>query len=406
MKISISNFRNKLINGWELISSDAIGLVFTAKPGDDIKVEVHGGNKITVYAVGPESKRALREVTPVALRHPKNHSRCIAIDQVVVPKQAKPEKTKYKIIVGDRFNVCNLVMAMYVYYKAMKEKGKDNVEILPYDWKWEDGGYEKPFRELVGDTSEANIICCGFNASAIQLTYLDKYTLIPYINQSWQVEKKANTIVSRLKSLGIYPEVSVSDEVEKIILLGTGGNYVSDAPETIVRFLYNMLGVFKAGAGAKLLQNTKSKFGVRQAMDVFMESDNKVGAYNKIVDLPLFAKDKTMISQLNKTGVSVSEYLICNAVAQTKKTHIVIKAESDIYNEGHYYRVTYPASRTASKLAPKTPIVIYRTDDRVEIYSNTEKITPAGSKILEAIVEDVMKDKNVTHVDIRRCEIA
>lgn len=408
MRISIANFKNKLLNGWELLTSD--NKAFKVLPTDDVKVTVHTGNKITISTIDAlsgclHSKRVLKEITPVALRHPKNHDRCIAIDQVVVPKQTKPEKTKFKIIVGDRFNTCNIIAAMYIYYKIMKEKGAENVEIVQYDWRWEDGGYEVPFKALVGDTSDTNIIVCGFQSSAIQLTYLDKYTLIPYINQSWHVEKKAKTIVSKLKSLGICPEVSVEDEMDKLVLLGTGGDYIADAPETISGFLNRMLGLFTVEMCAKLLQNTKSKFGVRQAMDLFMESDNKVAAYTKIIDLPLFAKDKDMKEQLGKTGMNVSDYILCNAVSEVKSTHIVIKAGKDVYNEGLYRRVTYPASRAASKLAPKVPIVVYETDNRVTVYSNSEKVTPVGNKVLEAAIEDVMKDKKITHVDIRRCVI-
>lgn len=405
MKITLPNFKNKLLNGWELLTSD--NKAFKVLPTDDIKVTVHTGNRITVSTIDAlsgclHSKRVLKEITPVALRHPKNHFRCIAIDQVVVPKQAKPEKTKIKIIVGDRYNACNQILAMYAYYKAMKAKGNENVEIVSYKWQWKDGSPKEPFKELVGDTTQTEIICCGFESSAIQLTYLDKYTLIPYIGQAYKVEKKAATILNRLKALGIYPELSLQDEKDKLYMLATGGNYVSDAPETLAGFLNRMLAVFTPETCGKLLQNTKSKFFIRQAMDLFMESDFEVGAHKAVVDLPLFAKNKELKSATKSNGINVSDYIITNAVAVTKGSYIEVKADKDIYNDGYYFRVTYPVAKTASKLAPKTPIAVYNHSDKVDVYSNTEKVTPAGNKILQAVVEDVLKDKTVKQVEIKR----
>lgn len=405
MKITLPNFKNKLLNGWELLTSD--NKAFKVLPTDDIKVTVHTGNKITVSTIDAlsgclHSKRVLKEITPVALRHPKNHSRCIAIDQVVVPKQTKPEKTKIKIIVGDRHNACDQILAMYAYYKAMRAKGSENVEIVSYKWEWVDGSPIGPFKELVGDTTDTEIICCGFEPSAVQLTTLKKFTLIPNIRHLSKIDKKISTILNRLKALSIYPELSLQDEKDKLCMLMTGGNYVSDAPETLAGFLNKMLAVFTPETCSKLLKNPKSKFFIRQAMDIFMDSDFEVGAYKAVADLPLFAKNKELKNATKSHGINVSDYIVTNAVAVTKGSYIEVKADKDIYNDGYYFRVTYPVAKTASKLAPKTPIAVYNHNEKVEVYSNTEKVTPAGNKILQAVVEDVLKDKTVKQVEIKR----
>lgn len=370
MKISVQNLKHKLSTGWRLVCSDGTVLIFAR--GADLDVKLLDDGKITVIRKFgsksiPENIYGCNNsgpVKPIAVTHPKDESKVIAIDKIIQGKIGRPTKSKITIVVGDVYMEHNQNLALYIYYKASKVLGKKNVKIVQHQTSClddEDVSNSK-FKKAIGSTEDTHVIVCGMQ-KGYGCPDLSGCVHIPYIGYASALISKINPILVKLEKIGLKPEISKEDEADKLTKILIGILAYSPTKSPVFNYLNIMLSSLSIEEATSTIIDVENSI-----MDKYfseMIPDASLFELEEFKDIKEVCEDK----EIEASYLMLSKHMI-ECIDEGIASYIKIKPKGDVFQKHFFNRHVNKMTSITAKLYPETPIAVWDSDTDITLYSN------------------------------------
>lgn len=381
MKITLDNLTKKLESGWSVLDHKGNISYFTLKK--NTKIEVNGTNVVSFFS----SKKKLNEVKIVGLIHPDNEDKVIAVDSVF-DKATATTKTKVKIVVFETYYDTNYVISAYCIYKAIAAYGADNVEVVEFNWA--DNNEDGDMSRYEKNSDDTYVMFLGYSKSVYPTMKYD--IAIPIIKYSWFLEAKVGSVVSRLKSINILPNISVEDEKAKLISLAS--NTIWDDIEYA---LNNFLNGYMSGLEIPRLVAalTSTKDPLSELMSKYLNSDTAKISLNGIRCL------KEDLELAKEAGVDeLHKYVLLKQIIKVESRYVVSMSLKEKGLRHVNYYIVGPGVKIINMFYPGH-ILVSGNDEYMDVY------VPEGRRIedFKDVLSKVVKPANAKNKTLKRITI-